>query len=453
MKDCLLKAVLPALLFVTVYAHSQDTLRLSLPQIIQIALDESPTIRIAQHEIQRIDYANKEKLAALLPNISGTANYSRTLKKQKMFFNIPGFPPNPDGVEVGQDNSFVGILSATMPIVSPTLWQSLRLNAIDANMALESARSSKLNLVNAVTKAYYGVLLARDSYKVFERTFQNAQENAHVIYNKFKQGTVSEFEWIRADVQLRNALTNLISAESAINLSQLQLKMLMGLDMTVPIEPTGSLKEYESKIFAETLRLNDRDLTGNSDLKQLDLRAEQLKQALEVQKASWLPTLAASFNFQYMSMPNDDVPIRDFYWFPTSNAGVSLSIPIFQGGARVFKSRQLRVQLKSMETQREQLKRSLELQAITSTDNMIKAIEKMESGRKALAQAEKGMEIAQRMYEVGAGTYLDIANSELGFIQAGLSYNQSIFDFLSARADLEKTLGVSLQNHELGQLR
>jgi len=423
------------------YTQAQDTLSLSLQKCIEIALDESPTIKIAEKEIERTDYANKEKMAGLFPAINASAAYTRTLKKQKLFFDIPGMPSSPDGIEVGQDNSFAGVLSASMPIVSPTLWASLKLNEIDAALALASARSSRITLVNSVTKAYYGVLLAQDSYKVFERTYQNTAENAKIIFSKYQQGAVSEFEWIRADVQLRNALTNLVSSESAVNMSKLQLKMLMGIDMQTAIQPEGKLADYESLVFEETLHLSAKELDKNVDINQFDIKAKQLKQSLEIQKTTWLPSLSASFNYQYMAMPNDDVAMKDYYWFPTSSVGLTLSIPIFQGGSKHYKSKQLQVQMQSLDDQRANLKRSIELQAITFTDNMIKAIEKMESGKKALLQADKALTISQKMYDVGVGTYLDITNAELGYIQAGLSYNQSIYDFMSAKADLEKLLG------------
>lgn len=426
-------------------ANAADTLSVTLQQCIDIALDESPNIRLADKEIQRVDYANKEKRAALFPSINAQAAYSRTLQKQKLFFNLPGMPANPDGIEVGQDNSFTGALSATMPIVSPTLWASLKMNETDADLAYESARASKISLLNSITKSFYAVLLARDSYEVFQRAYKNAAENTRIIRSKYEQGMVSEFEWIRADVQERNSLTNLLSSESAVNMSMLQLKMLMGIGMETSIRPMGRLSDFEESVFAEMIKVEAASLDKNTDLTQFDIQAKQMKQALEVQKTTWLPTLAASFNYQYMSMPNDDVAFKDYYWFPTSSAGLSLSIPIFQGGAKHYKAKQLQVQLKAMEDRRENLKRSLELQAITYTDNMIKAIEKMESGKKALAQAEKALTISQKMYDVGAGTYLDITNAELGYIQSGLSYNQSIYDFLSAKADLEKLLGETVQ--------
>jgi len=445
-KRLLIAGIVTGLLFAfpLLKTNAQDTLKLTLQQCITIAMDESPTVKIAEQEIVRIDYSGKEKIAALFPTINAQAAYSRTLKKQKMFFNIPGIPSDPNGIEVGQDNSFSGVLAASMPIVSPTLWASMKLNAIDAQLAMESARSSRLALLNSVTKAFYGVLLAQDSYTVFERAYENAAQNSRIIFSKYERGAVSEFEWIRADVQLKNSLTNLISAESAVNMSILQLKLLMGLELNVTIQPVGSLSAFESSIFGEMLKQSSHDLTENTDLKQFDIRANQMKQALEVHKTTWLPTLAASFNYQYMAMPNDEDLFDNLKWFPASNAGLTLAIPIFQGGAKHFKAKQLKVQINSLQHQREQLKRSIELQALTHTDNMIKAISKMQAGKRALSQAEKALTISQKMYETGAGTYLDMTNAELGYIQSGLSYNQAIFDFLSARADLEKVLGSSL---------
>lgn len=438
--------MLMALLLVALSGMAQEPLVVSLDECVRIALDENPTIKIADREIERVDYANKEKLGALFPTISLAGTYGRTLKKQKLFFDIPGMPSNPEGIEVGQDNSFAGVLQASMPIISPTLWASLKLNETETLLALESSRSSRIALVNSVTKAYYAVLLAQDSYDVFERAYSSAADNAKVIESKFKQGATSEFEWIRADVQVRNALTNLVSAESAVNLSKHQLKMLMGMEYTTPISLNGKLSEYEKLVFSEVLHTANISMDKNVDLNQFDIRAQQLKQSLEVQKTTWLPTLAASFSYQYMAQPNDEVKFRDYYWFPTSNAGLSLSIPIFQGGTKHYKKKQLEVQIRSMEHQRDNLKRSLELQAVSLTDNMIKAIEKMESGKKALIQADKALSISQKMYEVGMGTYLDVNNAELGYVQAGLSYNQSIYDFMSAKADLEKLLGTTIEN-------
>lgn len=425
----------------TILLKAQDTLNVSLSKALEIALSKNPTIKVANKEIKRVDYSNKEKFAALFPAISASGAYQRTLKKQKMYFSIPGFPSDPNGYEIGQDNTFNGGFSATLPIVSPTLWATLQLTELDTKLTLENAHSSKLSLINQVSKAYYTILLSQDSYNVIKRSYDNTVENARIIQNKYKQGTVSEFEWIRADVQVRNAQSNVVSAQSAVNMSILQLKMLMGIDMFTGLKVEGSLSDFESKMYGDVLAIDTTTLHSNSDLKQFDIKALQLNHALKIQKAAWWPTLAASFNYQYMSMADDNVAFSAYKWFPTSSAALSLSIPIFQGGARLYKQKQLQIQLDEMKDQRDNLRRGLELQVISCFDNIKKAIEKIASNKEGLRQAEKAVTISKKLYEVGSSTYLDLTNTELAFISAGLSYNQSIFDYLSAKSDLEKLLG------------
>jgi outer membrane protein TolC len=420
---------------------AQDTLTVSLPKALEIALSDNPTIKVADKEIERVDYLKKERIAGLFPNVSASGSYSRAIQKQKVFFSIPGMPENPDGFEMGQDNTLNGGISASLPLISPTLWASIEMTGLDAKLALESARSSKLSLINQVTKAYYSILMAQDSYDVLKKSFDNTVENARIVLNKYNQGQVSEYEWIRADVQVRNVKSNVVSAESGVNLSKLQLKMLLGMDMNIGLKVEGNLSDFEANMYGDVLLIDTTTLKTNTDLNQFDIQSKQLDHSLKMQKAGWWPTLAASINYQYMAMANDNIAFANYNWFPFSTAAINLSIPIFQGGARMYKQKQIKIQQDELKFQRENLQRSLELQAMTYLDNIKKAIEKIESNKEGMRQAEKAMMISQKRYEVGSGTYLDLTNSELAYIQAGLSYNQSIYDYLSSKADLEKLLG------------
>ena len=212
----------------------------------------------------------------------------------------------------------------------------------------------------------------------------------------------------------------------------------MGVNMFTGLKIEGNMSDFEKNMYGDVLSIDTTSLKTNTDLNQFDIKSKQLDHALKIQKAGWWPTLAASFNYAYMSMANDKVDLK---WFPTSTAAVQLSIPIFQGGTRVYKEKQLKIQQEQLRDQRDNLRRSLEMQAISYLDNIKKAIEKIESNKEGLRQAEKAVAISKKLYEVGSSTYLDLSNSELAYLQAGLMYNQSIFDYLSAKADLEKLLG------------
>jgi len=475
-KKGVLVAVLIGLLPIGVL-KAQDTLTVSLPKALEIAMSESPTIKVANKEIERVTYSKKERQGGLLPNVSFSAAYQRAIKKQKMY--LDGFsmltgtdpltsyaigqvlmanPPSPaklaeeqayinsmksiDGIEVGRDNTFNTGFSASLPLIAPSLWESIKMSDIELEQVNESARGSKISLYNQVTKAYYGILMAQDSYDVIKKSYNNTIENAKIIYNKYKQGTVSEFEWIRADVQVKNVLSNLVSAESGVNMSKLQLKMLMGIDMFTEIKVEGKLSDFESTMYGDVMTIDTTKLKNNSDLKQFTIQQKQLIQSLKIHEASLLPVLAASFNYQFMSMANDSGTfVKSQKWFPMSTLGINLSIPIFQGGSKYYKGKQIKVQMNELDFQKANLERGIQLQAITFMDNIKKSLKKIESNKEGLRQAEKAVSISKKMYEVGSSTYLDLSNSELAYIQAGLMYNQSIFDYLSAKSDLEKLLG------------
>lgn len=461
----------------TEISQQTDTLIISLQDAINIALSESPTIKVAEKEIERVRYAKKETMGGLFPTISLSGAYQRAILKQKMYMDNMGemfdlsslFPPGViqdwisrgvdltpaptddsggDGaIEVGRDNTFTGGLSASLPLIAPQLWSVVNLSEQQLELALESARASELDLINQVSKAYYGILLAQDSYGVIKRSYDNSVENARIVKNKFEQGTVSEFEWIRADVQARSALTNVVSAESGVNLAILQLKMLMGVDMFTDIKVIGNLSDFEANMFADILGIDPTNLDNNTDLRQFDLQTKQLEQSLKINKHSALPTLGLSFDYNMMSMVNDDQAFTaEHKWFGVSNLSLGLSIPLFQGGAKHNKNKQIKVQLDQMELNRMNLERGLQLQVINYMENINKSLKKIESDKEAMNQAEKAMEISNKMYEVGMATYLDVSNAELAYINAGLTYNQSIFEYLSNKSDLEKVLGEYYNN-------
>jgi len=215
----------------------------------------------------------------------------------------------------------------------------------------------------------------------------------------------------------------------------------MGIDMFTGFKIEGSLADFESNMYGDVLQIDTTTLHSNTDLNQFDIRSKQLSQTLKLQKTAWWPTLSASFNYQYNLLGNDSIGISKYDHYPTATAGLTLSIPIFQGGARLYKQKQIQIQIDELKYQRDNLRRGLELQVITCLDNIKKAIQKISSNKEGVRQALKAVAISQKRYDVGSGTYLDITDSELAYITAGLSYNQSIFDYLSAKSDLEKLLG------------
>lgn len=440
--------LLPSLTFASTKA--QDTLILDIGKALEIALSENPTVKVANKEIQKKKYAQKGSYAALFPQVGFAADYNRTLKKQVMYMDgfdmesteIPGMEgmPNMDeGIEVGRDNNWNLGFNASMPIVNAALWKSLSISAVDVELAIEQARSSKIAMVNQVKKGYYGVLLANDSYRVFKESYDNAMENYLDIKRKFEQGTVAEYDLIRANVTVKNSEPNMLQAENALVLAKWQLKALLGMDLDINIECEGQLTDFEKDLFGDFLS-TDTTLANNTELKQMDLQAKQLEKTLTMQKFDYLPTLSLTGLYQWTAM-NNDFKFKDYMWNPYSMVGVSLSIPIFSGGSKFYKIKQTRNSIEQLNLQREDTQRSLQLAIKRHIDNMNTCVKRFDASLKGVEQAERGYMISQKRYDTGAGTLLEMNDSELALTQAKLNFNQAIYDYMVAKADLEKVLG------------
>jgi len=424
-------------------AHAQEAaagqvLNLTLDKAIEIALSDNPTILVADQQIELKKVSRNEAWQNLLPSVdfSGTVQYTvlaATMKLNDMEFKM------------GRDNTSTwnGQLSISLPIFAPTVYATMNMTETDLLQAVEQARSSRLSLINQVTKAYYQLLLAQDSYEVLLQGYENSEENFNVINSKFGVGKSSEYDKISAEVQMRGLKPNVVSAANAIHMAQLQLMILMGLESEVDLVVEGSLADYEESMYIGALsEQTEYDLAGNSDLRQLSLNQELLNNNLKIQKMNFLPTLALSGNYSSQSLYNEDFKIKDYTWANSSSIVLSLSVPIFRMG-NFTKLRGTKLQISQLAENKKYTERQLGMQVKSYTDNMKSYAEQVAGNRISIEQAEKGREIASKRYEVGNGTILELNGSEVALTQARLTYSQSIYNYLAAKADLEMTLGTN----------
>lgn len=441
-----------------------DTLVLSLDQCIAIALDENPSIKVADMEVKRVDYSKKEIIGQLLPSISFDANYSRTIEKQVAYMNMDAFKglanmgsetgaegedtsgkqatsksTGDGGIKMGLDNTYSMGFSAAMPIVAAQLWKSLNLSDKQIMQNVESARKSRISLVNQVKNAYYTLLLAEDSYNVVKESYENAKFSHEVYQKRFKVGAASEYDVLRTSVTVKNIEPQLEQSKIAIKQAQLQLFILMGMDSNVPFKTTAKLSDYEGTMYDNTLSLS-RSIAENSDLRMLDIQTETLKDALTVQKMAWVPTLALTANYNWTSSTNG-TPFKNIKWNPYSTVGLTLSVPIFQGGQRYNRIKQASIQVDEMKWQRQNLERSLQMQVDVAIDNIQMNVKQIASNAESMSQADKAHQIMEKSFEIGAASYLDLRDSELALTRAQLAYYQSIYNYLVANSNLELLLG------------
>lgn len=458
---------------VTVTSSKASPLRLSLDDCLTIALSENPTVKVADMEVTRTDYSRMETVSQLLPSIAFSGSYSRTIAKQVAYMNMDfgdlmgglggGSTTNPDdpgetggeaapasragssskkndGIKMGLDNSYQVGFSASMPLIAPQLWASLKLSDTQIYEANEKARASRIDLVNQVKNAYFALMLATDSRRVLQESYDMAAYT-HDLYVKQQQlGAASDFDVLRTSVAMKNIEPNLLQADIAIKQAKLQLRILTGLEADTDFDITGTLSDYEKTMYDDVLSI-DPDYSHNTSLVLFDIQTRQLQQAVKIEKASLYPTLAASFNYTWTSSTNGS-PFS-FRWTPYSMAGLSLNLPIFNGGKRYARIKQAEIQLGEAEYTRLNLERNVAMQVDLAVDNIKLNVGQIASSAESVTQATRAHDIQVKSFNIGATSYLNLRDSELALTQSQLAYYQSVYNYLVARSQLEYLLGTA----------
>lgn len=412
-----------------------DSVVISREECLDIALDQSPTIRIADMEVKRVNYSKRETIGNLLPQIGFSLSYQRSIELQTIRMNMGG---ESQKLKMGSDNTWNTGFTMSLPIIAPTLWKAISISDTQIAQNLEAARSSRLELINQVNKAYYALMLAISSKEVIQQNYDIAKYNADVYRKMFEQGSASEYDVLRSEVQVKNVEPSLLDADISVKQCQLQLNVLMGIDDALNLYPNMKMEDMQKDMYG--YMLESKSLADNSSLRSLDLQRKMANQNVTMKKMDWIPTLGASFNVNWLSLSNGPM-FKDVEFSPYSTVGLSLSLPIFSGGTKWNAMKQAQVQAKELDLQRENLVNSLNMQVDLALDNINRQVKQIDSSKEGVHQAKKAHEIMQKSFQIGAASYLELRDAELADTSAQLSYLQAIYNYLVSASDLDLLLG------------
>ena len=470
-----------ALMSIGAFAQETDTTQtatvITLDDALKIALSENASVRVADMEIERTGYARKGTYASLFPQIDLTGSFQRTIKKQVMYMDMDmssimgggdeagagdgtsggtgseagsgeGAPSlGGGGIEVGRWNSYSAGVTAAMPIVNAQLWKSIRLSAKDVELAVEKARSSRLDMVTQVKQAYYGVLLAKEALNVYKDVYDNAVRNFEQTRLRYNAQKASELDFTRAKSTVASAIPNVYNAESSVILALWQLKAVMGVDLDQNIDVAGTIGDYASEMTYDQTLGDDISLEYNTTMRQLAIQAEQLAMNIKIQKFAYIPTLSANFAFLETAMTND-FKFSNYRWTPYSYVGLSLNIPVFSGGKRLNAVRQAKVQANQLGIQMDDTERQLKIGIRQYLNTMETQIKSFSAAEEAVNTAAKAYGIAEKSYNVGRSTITELNDAQLALTQARLGVSQTVYEFVVAKSNLEKIMGYDFIDDE-----
>ncbi|MEG1700210.1 MAG: TolC family protein [Alistipes sp.] len=432
-----MKKILLTVCLVTLGALGASAqMQLTLNEAIMLALSENPTLKVAEMEVQRFDYVKRQTWGALLPQLSATGSYNRAIEKQTMR----------GGFSFGADNTFALQGDLSLPLFAPQVYRMMKMNDAQMAAAVESARASRIDLVAEVRKAFYNILLAEQSLNVLRESERTVKRTVDDTELRYKHGLASEYDYLTAQVQLSNLRPTILQTENSIGVAKRLLKMYLSIPEGVEISVVGELDALRQQVLAGTDGLTV-DLTENTDLRLLEMQRELLRRQLKVANAGRLPTLGAFGTATYtgndMKNPFGESKAGDpkYLWTHPIAVGVQLSVPIFSGLTKMNKSREIKNQISQIILQHDYLRQQIDVQVRSSLNNLLTARETMFAQEQTLGQAAKAYSISDTRYRAGAGTILELNSAQLSQTQAQLNFSQSIYDYLTSKAEYDRIIG------------
>lgn len=448
-------------------ASAQEPRVLTLEESLEIAKASNLTVQTAEQNLKTAAAQVRAARAGLLPRITANGDYTYFRDVQKSVIQAEGgfgfLPPGGTGegdamqpmptptadneaelieLEFGAHHNLQGTVSLTQPIFA---WGRYYYGYQAAKLSYQAVErevtAAYHQLRLDVSEAFYGVLVAQEFVRVAQQSVALVEKQLGIAEASFEAGAATNFDVLRAKVQLANAQSQLIRAENGVRIAKNGYKTLLNIPLSEAISVQGSLETVgEHPLAAGSLEaLIQQALKNRPEMGRSQLNERAARKQVDVAKTRRLPDLGFFSNYQISQ--NERLTEMNRIW----SLGLRINIPIFDGFATQAAVQQNESVLKQTELGSAQLTSAVEFEVRSAYLNLLEARTLIKMQRETVAQARESVRIANIQFENGIITTVALTDTQLALAQAEVNRLQAHHDYVVGLARLEKAIGQQLQ--------
>jgi outer membrane protein len=409
--------------------------KLALDDCLKLTLTNNKMLLKTLEEKEAARGVELGTYSAVLPTAAISGGYERIDEKSSFTIQGPGGPQN---VTFGSLDNYSLALTVTQPIFAGgAISATINAGRLGALLADQQVRAAVQDTVFAAQQGYYTVLLDQHLYTISDDAVKSAKAHLEDVRQKNKAGIASNYDVLRAEVELSNFTALFLQRRNAINQSKANLVKIMGVSQDSAFILSDELAYVPMNITMQEAVANA--YRHRPDLFGKELGIRQQKELLTISQSTYYPTVAAYYK-DYWSNPNSHNPMR-VEWDNGWNYGIMASLPIFDGFAReggviTQKARLKQSQIDLVDTEETAL---LELtKAILSIED---AAEFVDSQKMNLSRAEEGLRLVETGYKQGLNTQIEVIDAQSSLTLAKANYYQSAYSHMIAKLNLQKAMG------------
>lgn len=412
--------------------------KLSTEDCLKLALANNKVLQRITEEKEIARGGRLKSYSAILPTVNLTGDYLRLDKVSSM--TIPAIPGLTSGGEITMgdvDNYSVGLRVSQPIYAGGSIKATIHAARLFSMLADETVRAAVQNLIYTATHAYYDVLLNQHLLQISADAVRSSQAHLDNVKQRRQGGVASDFDVLRAEVELSNFQAELIRNKNAINLAKAQLLKVMGVSQDSDFTLSDELVYLSSEMTME--EAVEAAYRSRPDLFSREFDIKYQKELLRIARSRYWPVISGYYDNTW-SEP-DPHNRQEIEWGHLWQAGVMATLPIFDGLSRegeiiAQKARVRQALINLIDAEETAL---FELtKALLSIED---AQEFVESQSLNLTRAKEGLRLAEVGYKQGTNTQVEMIDAQAALTTARVNHYQAIYSHIIAKLDLHKAMG------------
>ena len=289
-----------------------------------------------------------------------------------------------------------------------------------------------------VSKAFYDLILTAQQLKVIEQDIVRTGQSLKDAYYQYQAGIVDKTDYKRATIALNNAKAQKKSADESVIAKKTYLKELMGYPDSANIDLVYDTTEMEKEIYLDTLQTVSYD--NRIEIQQLETQKKLQQYNLQYYKWSFLPDVYAFGNYNLNFLNNQFSKLYS-QSYPNSYAGITISLPIFQGGKRLQQIKQAQFQIDQANNNIRSFQNQINTQYQNAITTYKSNLYNFFALKENLSLATEVYNVIQLQYRSGVKAYLDVITAESDLRTSQINYYNALYQVLSSKIDVAQSLG------------
>ena len=398
---------------------------------VQFALQHYPVVQQAALDELITDRQIKSRLAEWYPQVGLNANYQNN-------FQLPAIAFNGGYVTSGTYNQSTVGLGLTQTLFNRDVLLASQTKRDVMTQIHQTTVGDKIDVTVNVSKAFYDVLLTEQDINVLDDDIVRLERNLKDTYNQYQGGLVDKTDYKRATISLNNSRAQRKTDQETLKAKYAVLIQLMGYTGKDSLHLAYDSAAMEQQVTLDTMALPDYN--QRIEFQQL-MTQKRLQQAeVKYQKWAYIPSVSAGagYSLNYLNPRFGQLYNNNF---PTSYAGLTVSVPIFQGTQRTQNIRIAELQLTRLDWDVVNLQSQINTQYTQALTTYKSNLNNYYIQRENLGLAREVFNTIELQYRSGIKAYLDLITSETDLRTAQVNYSDALYQVLSSKLDVEKALG------------